>query len=58
MAKLTSDQVAEIRRRYRRNGNRSNAPALAEEYGVCTAHIRRIVRGVLWRETRGSQPKP
>lgn len=47
MAKLTDEQVAEIRRRYKRvSYHVSNKNALAEEFGVHPEHIGLLVRGV------------
>ncbi len=42
-AKLTAEQVMEIRRRYVRRG-----PSLATEFGVSSTAIRKIVRGQSW----------
>lgn len=46
-AKLTAEQVAEIRRRYRA-GARGIGVALAREYGVGKSAISAIVRGKSW----------
>ena len=48
-AKLTEGQVAEIRKRYKRESYMgSNARNLAEEFGVNKATIQRIVKGDIW----------
>lgn len=52
--RLTFDQVQEIRRRYRiwpagRGGTRSNARALAAEFGVCKQYVTELVAGK-WRK--------
>lgn len=45
-AKLTDEQVAELRRRYHRPSYRvSNINQLADEYGISRAHAKRIVSG-------------
>lgn len=46
-AKLTEDQVADMRRRY--DPHRVTAPMLAREYGLSETHTRRILRGKLWK---------
>jgi hypothetical protein len=50
-AKLTEQQVAEIKNRYRK-GNRyyhqNSSGALAREYGVDRTTIQRIIAGTLW----------
>lgn len=51
-AKLTRDQVEEIKRRYLRPrpGLRyGNARALAEEFGICTQYVTALVHGT-WRK--------
>ncbi len=48
---LTSEQAAEIRRRYVRGsrwGMKANTKALSEEFGVCTGTIWCIARGDIW----------
>jgi hypothetical protein len=45
MAKLTAEQVREIRQRYQNRARYSNGPALAKEYGVS--------RGTLWMVATG-----
>lgn len=48
-AKLTKEQVSEIRRRYRRTSYHvSNKHELAKEYGVHPEHIGLIIRGTYW----------
>lgn len=47
-AKLTDDQVREIRRRYRNYDRRNGSPALAKEFGVSGFTIRAIVRREIW----------
>lgn len=49
-AKLTWEQVREIRKRYRRNSRKSGTVALAREYGVTNALIGKIIRNELWPE--------
>jgi hypothetical protein len=48
-AKLTEDQVREIRRRYKRYARTDSGPSLASEYGVHKTTIERIVKRKLWR---------
>jgi hypothetical protein len=51
MARLTAEQVTEIRRRYVRGRgpyDRGNSAALAEAYGVAQTTIRVIVRREVW----------
>lgn len=49
-AKLTDDQVREIRRTFKRISHRkSNIPQLARDYGVSIATVSAIVRGSIWR---------
>src|SRR5947199_536257 len=45
-AKLTTDQVREIRERYAAGG--VSQQALADEFGVSQPHLSRIVRGEWW----------
>lgn len=45
-AKLTDDDVAEIRRRY--TGRRGEQTALAREFGICRTVITRIVHNQIW----------
>ena len=47
-AKLTMNQVDEIRRRYVRGSKDNNTVTLAKEFGVCQSHVSEIVRGVIW----------
>lgn len=47
-AKLTAEQVEDIRRRYVKGSRICNTVTLAKEYGVCQSHISEIVRGVIW----------
>lgn len=47
-AKLTEDQVNEIRRRYVKGSKDSNTVTLAKEFGVCQSHVSEIVRGLTW----------
>ena len=45
-AKLTDDQVRDVRRRYTRTSyHNSNAPELAEEYGVSRSLINQVASG-------------
>lgn len=52
MSRLTAEQVAEIRRRYRPTAHckspEGSARALAREFGVYDSTIRRIVKNVSW----------
>lgn len=48
-AKLSAEQVSEIRSRYRRFSHDSNCETLGKEFGVSTMTISRIVRGERWR---------
>lgn len=51
-AKLTVKQVYEIKRKYNRESyHKSNAEALAKEYGVHSSTIRNIIRGRYWKST-------
>lgn len=45
-AKLTEDDVREIRRRYREGG--ISQTALAREYGLCQASVHELVSGKTW----------
>jgi hypothetical protein len=45
-ARLTAAQVAEIRAEFDAGATRK---AIAEKYGVCAAHVGKIIRGVKWR---------
>lgn len=47
LQKLTTDQVAAIRREYvrRRRGQEGNGPSLAAKFGVCHTTIYRVVGG-------------
>ncbi|EBO9780709.1 hypothetical protein ZD92_20245 [Salmonella enterica subsp. enterica] len=47
-AKLTKEQVDEIRRRYVRGSRDNNTVTLAREFGVCQAHVSEIVRKAIW----------
>ena len=47
-AKLTKEQVNEIRSRYVRGSKDNNTVTLAKEFGVCQAHVSEIVRKVTW----------
>lgn len=49
-ARLTPQQVADIRRRYVRGSSTSGTTALAVEYGVSDVMIGKIVRGTAWGE--------
>lgn len=51
MAKLTEEQVKEIRRRY--NGEEITQEALAKEYGVCDKNISYIVNNGSWNALDG-----
>lgn len=46
-AKLTEDDVREIRRRYRAGG--ISQSALAREYGLCQASVHELISGKTWR---------
>lgn len=46
--KLTSEQVAEIRRKYERGKN--SYSILAKEYGVARTTIQHIINEILWKE--------
>jgi len=48
-AKLTGDQIAEIRRRC--DGGEFQA-RVAKDFGISQAHVSRIVLGMCWREQR------
>lgn len=48
-SKLTSDQIIEIRSRYRRYSHKHGSGALAREYGVGLVQIWRIVNDKQWR---------
>ncbi|GAC1664622.1 MAG: hypothetical protein PVS3B2_00550 [Candidatus Dormibacteraceae bacterium] len=47
-AKLTQEQVAEIRARYKRYDRLASTHSLGREYGVSHATISAIIRGVSW----------
>ncbi|HBH4234989.1 TPA: HNH endonuclease [Escherichia coli] len=47
-AKLTKEQVDEIRRRYVWGSRDNNTVTLAREFGVCQAHVSEIVRNIVW----------
>lgn len=51
LARLTEDQILEIRRRYQRRapGCRGNSATLAAEFGIRRDHVLQIVRGERWR---------
>ena len=49
-AKLTTQQVSEIRSRYVGGSRTHGAHALSREYGVCNQQISRIIRGKVWRD--------
>lgn len=49
LAKLTDDQVREIRRRYVRGDRNNGGPALGREFGVAASTIQRIAKGDMWR---------
>lgn len=48
-AKLTLEQIEEIRRRYQRRGGPNSQYGLAKEFGVTRPNIGYIVRGVSWK---------
>lgn len=48
LAKLTEEQVAEIRRRYRRYGGANSGASLAREFGVHKTEISKIVLKKRW----------
>lgn len=50
MAKLTKEDVLEIRRRYKRYVKGSSTTSLAKEYGVTHTVISLIVRNKTWKE--------
>ena len=50
-AKLTPEQVLEIRRRYRDGGETQRQ--IAADYGVTTGCVGAIVTGVTWRRLPG-----
>ena len=47
-AKLTAVAVQEIRKRYRPKGGKNSGCALAREFGVSDATIRKIINGITW----------
>ena len=51
-AKLTWEQVKEIRRRYipSTRGHKNGSIALAKEFGISVAHLVNIAKGVFWKE--------
>lgn len=51
--KLTWDQVNEIRRKYKIHSRTCGLKPLAEEYGVSTNNIHKIVRGKTWKTIEG-----
>lgn len=51
--KLTWDQVNEIRRTYVIQSRTRGLKAMAEQYGVSTNNIHKIVHGKTWRVTKG-----
>lgn len=50
MAKLTKEDVLEIRKRYKRYVKGSSTTSLAKEYGVTHTLISLIVRNKIWKE--------
>lgn len=48
-AKLTREQVAAIRARYRKNSHKDGCAAIARDYGVTGTLIHYIVIGKLWK---------
>lgn len=48
-AKLTDEQIAEVRRRYERHCPVNGGLALAREFGVSKATISMVVNGRIWR---------
>ncbi len=51
-SKLTAKEVIEIRERYARRmlkGHRVTIRQLANEYGICEFHCRRILHREVWR---------
>ncbi|AUR10508.1 hypothetical protein PhaeoP48_00495 [Phaeobacter inhibens] len=53
--KLTWDQVNEIRRKYKIHSRTRGLKSLAEEYGVSTNNIHKIVRGKTWKIIEGDE---
>ena len=53
-AKVTAEQVREIRRRYAAGG--TTHQALADEYGVTKTNIRFIIKRVSWAHVTDGQP--
>lgn len=49
LAKLTAEQVSEIRRRYKRGSRDSNTYTLSAEYGIDQTTVARITRGETWK---------
>lgn len=54
-AKLTEEQVLEIRRRYQWTGYRSNTWTLAKEFGIARSSVVRIVYGRTWKHLRSKK---
>ena len=52
-AKLTPDQVVEIRNSFRRNGRWSNARDLALNYGIAESTLYRMLHGESWKHLPG-----
>jgi len=49
-AKLTNDEVLEIRKTYKRYSKTFGTPALAQKYGLGQASVSKIVLGKTWRK--------
>ena len=52
LAKLTEDQVREIRRRYQRDSAISGSTALAREFGTSHQTILRVVKNHCWKHVK------
>jgi len=50
MAKLTKDQVAEIRRRYTFRGGADGGRSLAAEFGITEATVSNIIHNKTWKD--------
>ncbi len=51
-AKLTEEDVREIRKRYENYGKRTNVQILCDEFGVSSQTVRNIVRRISWKHVK------
>ncbi len=52
LAKLTEEQVKEIRAKYKYKSKDTNTSTLAKEYGVCNQEINNIVTNKYWKHVK------